>query len=232
MSGDNLTCGFTDSDSFDLGIFDINIAFVAIKISVGITTGLGFTVKMISGTSERDEWSILHMMQQLVMLPLMAKFMTQQVRQFIVSNAFTSLSIYSVPTDWIKSIFFIEDLSYEQFNEYFEMLEWESGSTLVSNILLIVSMLIIVFLHLLIWILRRLTKNSREWLHGIFCKLFDFFTFSVYIRIFYEIYFFALLMAVSEINYYEKAVKGYYISEYYWYAVEGNKNSVFCAYII
>ena len=232
MSGDNLTCGFTDSDSFDLGILDINIAFVAMKISVGITTGLGFTVKMISGNSERDEWSILHMMQQLVMLPLMAKFMTHQVRQFIVSNAFTSLSIYSVRTNWIESIFFIKELSFDQVNEYFEMLEWKSGSTFVSNILLIALIFVIVFLHLLAWILRRLTKNCREWLHGIFCKLFDFFTFSVYIRILYEVYLFVLLMAVSEINYYHKTVKGEYYSNYNWYVAEGNKASVICAYII
>ena len=146
-----MECGFTDSDSFDLGIFGIDITFVAMKISVGITTGLGFTIKMISGTSERDEWSILHMMQQLVMLPLMAKFMTHQVRQFIVSNAFTSLSIYSVRTNWIESIPFIKDLSFEQVNEYFGMLEWESGSTFVSNILLIALIVAIMFIHLLAW---------------------------------------------------------------------------------
>ena len=109
---------------------------------------------MISGTSERDEWSILHMMQQIVMLPLMAKFMTYQVRKFIVSNAFTSLSIYSVPTGWIKSMFVVEDYSFHQFNEYFEMLEWESGSTLVSNILVVFLLFNIILLHLLVWILR------------------------------------------------------------------------------
>ena len=39
-------------------------------------------------------------------------------------------------------------------------------------------------------------------------------------------------MAVSEINYYNKAVKGEYYSENNWYRAEGNKNSVICAYII
>ena len=123
------------------------------KIAVGVTTGLGFVVKIMSGTSERDEWSILHMMQQIVMLPLMAKFMTYQVKEFIVSNAFTSLSVYSIHTGWIRSISFIEDLSSDQENEYFKMLEWNSGSTLVNNLLSFFLIIIIVFLHLLILIL-------------------------------------------------------------------------------
>ena len=39
-------------------------------------------------------------------------------------------------------------------------------------------------------------------------------------------------MAVSEINYYHKTVKGEYYSNYNWYGAEGNKASVICAYII
>ena len=124
------------------------------KINIGITTGLELIVRMIRGTSERDEWLILHMMRQLVMLPLMAKFMTHRVKQFIVSNVYDSLNIFSISTDWLENTSFMKDLSFSQFNEYFKMLKWHSGSTLVRNILLIVFIFTIALLHLLIWLLR------------------------------------------------------------------------------
>ena len=150
-----------DSDTFSFSIkFFKNVpTVITLNISLGMITAIDLIARMINRSSERDEWLIFHMLQQLVMLPLMAKFMADQVKQFIVFNVYYSLSIYSIRLDWLESTSFIQDLSFDQFNDYFIMLGWDSGSTLVNNIFLIVLLFTIVLLHLLVWLLCRLTKN-------------------------------------------------------------------------
>ena len=216
---DQSGCIFSDSTRFSLGIMDINITVLELKITIGVTTGLGFTTKMISGNTESDEWSILHMMQQVALLPLMAKFMTYQVKEFIVSNSFSTISIYALQKE-INDMFRLNnELSSEEEHEYFRMFNWRYGSTFINNLLIFTILILLVFLDLFLNWIRSLTKDWNDWLHRTLRKLEGFFTCSIYIRVIYESYLFILLMAVFEIYDYHKEDRG-------------NKASTIIAYIL
>ena len=84
--------------------FAFKISPINLKIALGISTGISFTGKILFGSSNRNEWGLIHVSQQLLMLPLIALNIKEQVQEYIVSNAFSTLSIYILEEDWIDSI--------------------------------------------------------------------------------------------------------------------------------
>ena len=99
--------------------FGINISKLNIKITLGFATGISFTGKMIFRSSDRNEWGLIHVTQQMLLLPLIAHVMKEQVQEYIISNAFATLSIYVIEEEWIDHMPQISNLHYPA-NTFFE----------------------------------------------------------------------------------------------------------------
>ena len=169
---------------------------------VGIGAILGLLSALLGGNSAQDTWSIVHFMQLVMILPLVAKFMKGKAEEFIVANAFSTLSIYPLPIETIESIPLIRDLSFDQPDEYLRNLGLSSGSTFVNNFILLSILFILAIVHFLSCLLYLWTRNKEGKFSSMVLKVYRFFTFTFYIRIFILIYMFTLLMVVSEIKYY------------------------------
>ena len=128
----------------------------------GISIFLSFAMTLINVAFAQDAWALIHFLQLVLILPLIALAMSNKVKEFIASNAFIALSAYTLPLEAAKSIPLIKDLSFDQPDEYLRMLGWASGSTLVNNLLLLIIFLILGLIHLLFYILKLLTKNKEN----------------------------------------------------------------------
>ena len=161
---------------------------------------IGFAILLISGAPAQDTWVIIHFLQLVLVLPLMVISMNKTVKEFIVSNAFTASSVYVLPLTTIQSIQVISDISFHQPDEYLSSLGWTSGSTLVNNFMSFTITTVIGIVHLILY----LTKNIEHRYSSMVMKIYEFFTYTLYIRIVIELYMFSVLMLVSEIKYYFK----------------------------
>ena len=103
----------------NMEFFGINISKLNIKITLGFATGISFTGKMIFRSSDRNEWGLIHVTQQMLLLPLIAHVMKEQVQEYIISNAFATLSIYVIEEEWIDHMPQISKLHYPA-NTFFE----------------------------------------------------------------------------------------------------------------
>ena len=83
-------------------------------------------------------------------MPLIALSMNNSVKDFIASSAPFALSVYILPSDAIKSISVLKNLSFDQPDEYLKDLGWSSGSTLINNFMLFVLLLV---LQIIDWVI-------------------------------------------------------------------------------
>ena len=147
---------------------------------------------------------VTHFLQIILLLPLAVVSMKEKVENFIVSNAFAIILSFSLPLNNLKSFPFIKDLSFDQPDEYLRTLGWNSGSVFVINLLLFFQLIGLLVLHILSYIIYNLTKKRHDKLSSYALKIYRFFTFSAYIRIFLEVFLFTIVMLLSEIKYYFK----------------------------
>ena len=145
---------------------------------------LWFVMAFFCVTFVQDVWAIIHFLQLILILPLIALSMSKKIKEFIASNAFFALATYSLLSAAVKSIPLIKDLSFDQPDEYLKVLGWSSGSTLVNNFILLLILFIFCLVHLLFCLFSSLIKNKNSKLGRIVSKMYRIFTFTVYIRIF------------------------------------------------
>ena len=65
-------------------------ATTAAQVIAGIGIFAGFIIILFSGSPAQDPWSIIHFLQSVLVLPLMAMFMDNKVKDFIASNVFAA----------------------------------------------------------------------------------------------------------------------------------------------
>ena len=116
-------------------------------------TGLAFTINLAnsltSTSSTQSAWTIVNMLQLILLLPLIAKSISSTVKNFILSNGFACFNIGTI-IDIETLIGYKLIFTIKQPDEYLEDLGMESGSALVNNLSLIVMLLGFVILHLFI----------------------------------------------------------------------------------
>ena len=166
---------------------------------IGIFVGL--TTALLSATPAQDAWAIIHFLQLILVLPLVAISMNNKVKDFIVSNAFAALSVYILPLKAVKSNSLIKDLSFYQPDEYLRSLGWSSGSTLVNNFMLLIIISVLGIIHLVLYLI----KNKQSKYQSMVVKIYKFFTLTFYIRTAIELFMFNTLMIVSEFKHYAEA---------------------------
>ena len=147
---DNCTLNSSDSNESTYGpIYESTASTTVAQSVAGASIFVGFTTASVSKGSTQDGWSVMHFVQLLLILPLIARATGEKVKEFIVSLSFFSLSAYSMPLEDIKSVFLINYISFDQPDEYLRMLGWSSGSTIVNNFLLLIILLALLLINLL-----------------------------------------------------------------------------------
>ena len=87
------SCAFVEdpNDSTYGPIYDSTPITSIAQAVTGTGILVGFAVALVTRTWAQDAWTIIHFLQLVLILPLIAKAMSYKVKEFIVSNAFTAL---------------------------------------------------------------------------------------------------------------------------------------------
>ena len=161
---------------------------------------IGLITALFSTAPAQDAWAIVHFLQLVLILPLVAISMNSEVKDFIVSNAFAALSVYILPLTAVKSNSLIKDLSFYQPDEYLRSLGWSSGSTFVNNFMLLMILLVIGVIHFVLYLI----KNKESKYKSMVLKIYKFFMLTFYIRAAIELFMFNALMIFSEFKHYSE----------------------------
>ena len=103
----------------------------------------------VAGSSPQGAWAIINQFQIIILLPLMFGSFNTKVINYILSleAALFSFNFISVQ-DWVPKNF-IDTFDFHQPNEYLNIIELESGSTLINNLSLIFILTVCMIIHLL-----------------------------------------------------------------------------------
>ena len=123
--------------------------FFAFKLSVGISTGLSLAARLIDGSSKRNDWAVIHMMQQIMLLPLISKFTPDQVEDMIAYSGFPVQVLNTMSKKTLDDNPLSYKIRFDQSHPYLEKLDCASGSTVLNNFILLVILIIIGILNFL-----------------------------------------------------------------------------------
>ena len=150
ISQDTCTSNSSDSNESIYGpIYKQTTSTTMAQTAAGASIFIGFATALLCKSSFQDGWAVIHFLQLILILPLIARATSEKVKEFIVSLSFFALSAYSMPLKDIKSVPLINDISFDQPDEYLRMLGWSSGSTIVNNFLLLIILLALLLINLL-----------------------------------------------------------------------------------
>ena len=124
------------------------------QVLAGTGVLLSCASSLISGASPQLAFIVFNQLQMYLMLPLMAKYMANKVRNFILSYGFAIFSFDFIPILNLKIIQSAKkEFMHAQPNKYLEELGMESVSTLYNNYGLIIVLIGIGIIHLVIFLL-------------------------------------------------------------------------------
>ena len=146
------------------------------------------------------------MMQQIMLLPLISKFTLNQAKNMIVYSGFPTQTLNTISKKFLINNPLVQKLTFDQSHPYLKQLDCVSGSTIVNNLALVLILIVIGTLNLIVVILYYQTKNQNSCFQRSISKLYRFFTFSVYIRIFYETFLILTLLSIYEIWSYKESI--------------------------
>ncbi|CAI2381459.1 unnamed protein product [Moneuplotes crassus] len=156
---------------------------------------------MLSLSSSNSMFSIMNSLQLAILLPLIPDYFSPKVLDFLSTMGFTMLSFDFIK---LKDIPLVEELtnwvSYPQSDGYLNSLGMRSGSSVVNYLSLMAIIILIGIIHVGVLCCVRQIENSKHIKCKKFTKkLFKFFTFNVYIRIFMQAFVFTTLSIFSEL---------------------------------
>ena len=64
------------------------------QVAASISIIICFSIAFLTGTTTQGAWAMIHYLQLVLILPLVTISMNEKVKDFIVSNAYTALSVY------------------------------------------------------------------------------------------------------------------------------------------
>ncbi|CAI2381332.1 unnamed protein product [Moneuplotes crassus] len=174
---------------------EVATAFVMLGIALSSASSI------LSLSSINSMFSIMNSLQLAILLPLVPDYFSPKVLAFLSEMGFTMLSFDFIK---FKDIPFVEELtdwvSYPQSDGYLNSLGMRSGSSVVNYLSLMVIIMLIGATNIGVFLCYRSTENSNNRKCKKFTKkLFKFFTFNIYIRIFIQAFVFTTLSIFSEL---------------------------------
>ncbi|CAI2380617.1 unnamed protein product [Moneuplotes crassus] len=169
---------------------------------IGCSVVAASASSMLSLSSINSVFSLMNGMQLILLLPMVPDFLSPVVEAYLNGVSFAMFSFDFIN---IKDLWFISDisssLSYPQTDNYLNDLGLRSKSSIANNLSLLLIVVLFGFVHLGIYIMVKCTKNSKHRKCKSFIdKLFKFFTFNIYIRLFIQAFLFLCLSIFSEFS--------------------------------
>ncbi|CAI2381770.1 unnamed protein product [Moneuplotes crassus] len=159
------------------------------------------TASLLSLSSINSIFSTMNSLQLAILLPLVPEYFSARVLAFLGGMGFTMFSFDFIKFSDIPLILKLTDwVSYPQSDKYLNSLGMRSGSSVVNYLSLMAIIILLGAIHCCIFIIKKkadISQSRRCKL--IFNKLFKFFTFNIYIRIFIQAFAFTSLSIFSEI---------------------------------
>ena len=158
---------------------------------------------VFTGSSPSAVFSMINNLQLMLLLPMVAEYVSNTVKSLILGTSFAILSFDFIDIDKIR---FVNDLtnwmSYPQSDEYLNDLGFRSGSAIINYLPLMATIILIGLIHLLVTCCYSCSKQKKE---SSKCRkpsdfLFKMFTFNIYIRLILEGYVFILVSTLTELS--------------------------------
>lgn len=162
-------------------------------------------VSLLNFSSPATLWAMANQLQLYMFLLMTKSSLPVDVVGYITANKFASFSLGFLP---INQIVFVNvpTVWLDTDQEYGELEEMgiDSGSAFNNNCAFLLTILLIIFTHIILKVLPRADEAEEEnkaakFYNIVINKLFQFFTFGLYIRFTLEAYQFMLLTSISEI---------------------------------
>ncbi|CAI2380394.1 unnamed protein product [Moneuplotes crassus] len=200
VSNDNKSCSKVETEPETTTASNSQSTAAATGL-VGSSAAIASVSSILSGSSISSFFSVMNSLQLAILLPLIPKYFPIDVLAFLKGMSFAMLSF-----DFIKleEIPFVEDITewidYPQPDEYLGSIGMSSGSSLINYLSFLVFICFIGICHLCIVLCRGcILKTKNKKLSKLMDKLFEFFTFNLYLRILIQAYLFTIWSIFSEI---------------------------------
>ncbi|CAI2380942.1 unnamed protein product [Moneuplotes crassus] len=167
---------------------------------IGASMIIAAASSALSFTSVNSIFCMMNSLQLAILLPLVPEYFSLKVLDFLNGMGFAMLSLDFIH---LKDIPFVKTITnwvkYPQTDEYLEEIGMSSGSSLVNYFSLISLTILLVICHICVYLFTKCARKSeREKCKKFFNKLFEFFTFNIYIRTFIQAFMFTILCTFSE----------------------------------
>ena len=140
-------------------------------------------------------------MQFILLLLLMANYMSIKIDNFILSCRYFSLSIGLIKIMKIDVVLNLhKSVDFEQPNTYLKELGMESGGSFIIHSDRLFVLFLWIILHFLIWLLYSYATKQRDCKQRLVVKRFKYFTYNVYIRILLGTHTFILVFSMLEMK--------------------------------
>lgn len=172
----------------------------------GAAASAAIGISILSLSSPMAIWFLANQFQLFSLLLLTNAQLPTDVREYIKQNAFFSFSMDFLPgSKKATENGLLSKMDKEQKYWEFKSLGLDSQSSLVNNMGLFISVLLMILVHLVIfWMPRnpypRVNKTAKARFNRVMIKLLEIFLLGVYIRFFLEAFQFTLISSVSEIR--------------------------------
>ncbi|CAI2381103.1 unnamed protein product [Moneuplotes crassus] len=155
---------------------------------------------VLSLSSVNSIFSVMNSLQLAIQLPLVPDYFSPKVLAFLSGMGFSMMSFDFLKFKDIPFVIAITEwVSYPQSDEYLNSIGMRSGSSVVNYLSLMAFIMFLALIHFCIimcnkWVGQSKHTKCRKWLN----KLFVFFTFNIYIRVFIQAFAFTTLSIFSE----------------------------------
>lgn len=180
---------------------------VTTQALMGAAITLSVVLSMLGVSSPQAVWTMVNHFQLLLLMPMTGAYFPSEIIEYLTGMSISMFNFYFIP---FPDIPFIDTIysyfSFKQENEYFVEIGIEHGSSLLDNLPILSSLIINALLHVPLAVLynkiadNNSDKSERTIWRKVVCKLFNVFTFSLYVRTLIEAFQVMLLSSIQEIK--------------------------------
>ena len=172
------------------------------QAAVGAGASVSAGTSLLSMSSPVSIFSMINQFQLMYFLIVSGVFLSDGVFNTITGMSFALFDFDFIKIEKIKIFEIIyEYLAFEQPNTLLNNIGITSGSTFMNMLKSILTVCILIWMHTLIMPIyyKCRSLDDRNWWRKFLEKLFELFTFSIYIRFFIQVFTITLLSSFSEI---------------------------------
>ena len=196
--------GGSDYSSWDVSAYseESTAAMITLGSIITASAALNIINNMLNSFSSQNIFSLINQIQLIVLIPMLGTYLSLDVIQYITGINFVlwSFSFQSsndiINSNWLSHIF-----SYSQRDSYLSSIKLSNGSTLINFVPTIIIFVFISSFHVCIkvlaYILRKYDNENK--MKKFIWKVYDYFTFQVYVRFISQIYLVSTISSMSEI---------------------------------